>query len=257
MLMLTMLVIGAAALLVSSLSRSAAQLDRDQKSADVLSFAKQALIGDAVSQAPVASAGYLRLPDLGFQIGLTPSEGSAAPNFSGNSKNFSVIGKLPWRTLGLEPLRDGQGECLWYLVSGYFKNTPVTDALNWDTPGQINLADGSGNVIASNLAAVVIATGYKLDGQTRALSDPAYVQCGGNYDAQNYLDPYTSSNAVSGAINYFSGSTNNRVAPGTANNLLVMGGSTHYNDRFLPITTDEILGWSYVAPIFPFKFQHC
>jgi hypothetical protein len=202
MLMLTILVIGAAALLVSSLSHSAAQIERNQKTADALAQAKEALIDDAVSQTPVASAGYLRLPDLGFMIGLASYEGSAAPNFSGNGKDYSVIGKLPWKTLGLNPVRDGQGECLWYVVSGHFKNTPATDALNWDTLGQINLADGNGNIIASNLAALVVAPDHALDGQNRALSDPTYVQCGGNYDARNYLDPYASSNAISGAINY-------------------------------------------------------
>jgi hypothetical protein len=244
MLMLTILVIGAATLLVSSLSRSAQQISRDQITADALALAGEALIGDAVSQTPVASAGYLRLPDLGFMIGLAPAEGSAAPNFGGNSKDYSVIGKLPWRTLGLEPLRDGQGECLWYVVSGRFKNTPATDALNWDTLGQINLADGNGNIIASNLAALVVATGQPLDGQNRTQSDPVYAQCGGNYDARNYLDPYVSSNAVFGAVpaavNYFIGSTNNRVALGSGNNLLSMPGNVHYNDRFLFITTDEI-----------------
>lgn len=240
MLMLTILVIGAAALLVSSLSRSAVQIGRDQISAASLALAREALIGDAVSQTPVASAGSLRLPDLGFMIGLAPAEGSAAPNFGGNGKDDSVIGKLPWRTLGLEPLRDGQGECLWYIVSGRFKNTPATDALNWDTPGQINLADSNGNLIASNLAALVVAPGHALDGQNRMLSDPAYVQCGGNYDARNYLDPYASSDAVSGAINYFIGSTNSRVALGTGNNLLSIPVNVHYNDRFLFITADDI-----------------
>ncbi len=240
MLMLTILVIGATALLVSSLSRSAAQIERDQKTADALAQAKEALIDDAVSQTPVASAGYLRLPDLGFMIGLAPSEGSSAPNFSGNSKDYSVIGKLPWRTLGLKPLRDGQGECPWYVVSGRFKNTPATDALNWDTQGQINLADSNGNIIARNLAALVVAPGHALDGQNRALSDPTYVQCGGNYDARNYLDPYVSSDAISGAINYFMGGTNNRVTLNTNNNLLVMTGNGHYNDRFLFITSDEV-----------------
>jgi hypothetical protein len=240
MLMLTILVIGTATLLVSSLSHSAAQVGRDQKTADALALAKQALIGDAVSKTPVASAGYLRLPDLGFVIGLTPSEGNAAPNFSGNGKDYSVIGKLPWRTLGLEPLRDGQGECPWYVVSGRFKNTPATDALNWDTLGQINLADGNGNVIARNLAALVVAPGHPLDGQNRTLSDPTYAQCGGNYDARNYLDPYASSYATPGAVNYFIGSTNNRVALDTGNKLWVMNGNGHYNDRFLFITADEI-----------------
>ena len=240
MLVLTILLMGAATLLVSSLSHSAVQLKREQKTADVLAFAKEALIDDSISQVPVTSAGYLRLPDLGFKIGLIPSEGSAAPDFSGNSQDYSVIGKLPWRTLGLEPLRDGQGECLWYVVSGHFKNTPATSALNWDTQGQLNLVDGNGNNIASNLAALVVATGHVLDRQNRVLSDPAYAQCGGNYDAQNYLDPNVSSNAASSANNYFIGSTNNRVALNANNHLFVLRENMHFNDRFIPITTDEI-----------------
>jgi type II secretory pathway pseudopilin PulG len=240
MLMLTILVIGTAALLVSSLSHSAAQIELDQKTAVALALAKEALIGDAVSQTPITSAGYLRLPDQGFVIGLTPYEGSSAPNFSGNSKDYSVIGKLPWRTLGLKPLRDGMGECPWYIVSGRFKNTPTTDAFNWDTLGQINLVDGNGNIIGSNLAALVVAPGQALDGQNRTLSDPTYAQCGGNYDVRNYLDPYTLSNATPGTVNYFTGSTNNRVALDTSNKLLVMTENGHYNDRFLFITSDEI-----------------
>ena len=240
MLMLTILVIGTVTLLVNSLHHIGVQIKLDLKTTDAMAKAKEALIGDAVSQTPITSAGYLRLPDLGFKIGLVPVEGSAAPDFSGNSKDYSVIGKLPWKTLGLEPLRDGQGECLWYVVSGHFKNTPATDALNWDTPGQINLLDGNGNVIANNLAALVVAPGLVIDGQNRAQSEPMYAQCGGNYDARNYLDPYVSSNSASASINYFNGSTNSRVAPGTGNNQLVMARNVHNNDRFLFITANEI-----------------
>jgi len=237
---LLILVLGIATLLTRSLNSLALQLARDADTLNALSHAREALIGDAVAQMPITSAGYLRLPDLGFKIGMLAAEGSAAPNFSGNSKDYSVLGKLPWRSLGLEPLRDGQEECLWYLVSGRFKNTPLTDALNWDTPGQIDLADANGNVIASNLAALVIAPGSALDGQNRALADPAYTQCGGNYDAHNYLDPYNASDTLSGASNYFGGSSNDRVALDSNNKLLLMARSDHYNDRFLFITGDDI-----------------
>lgn len=238
--MLVVLILGMTALLASSLNSSALKLRHEQNTFDALTRAREVLIGDTVAQMPVTSAGYLRLPDLGFKVGNVPSEGSAAPNFSGNGRNYSVAGKFPWRTLGLEPLRDGAGECLWYVVSGRFKNTPTTDVLNWDTQGQINLADGNGNIIARNAAALIIAPGRILDGQNRALSNPAYAQCGGNYDAQNYLDPYSVSDAVSGAVNYFGGSTNNRVASDTSDKLWLMAESVHYNDRFLPISSDDL-----------------
>jgi hypothetical protein len=238
--MLLIVILGIASLLVSSLNHTTLKINRDQKTTGALSLAKMALIGDSVSQMPITSAGYLRLPDLGFTLSMIPAEGSAAPNFSGNNKDYSVIGKLPWRTLGLEPLYDGQGECLWYMVSGHFKNTPSTNSLNWDTPGQINLVDAGGNIIANNLAAVIVATGPALDGQNRTQSDAAYTQCGGNYDARNYLDPYVSSNAASEPANYFSGSLNNRVTANTFNSTMTMKGSPHNNDRFLLITPDEI-----------------
>ena len=34
------------------------------------------------------------------------------------------MGRLPWKTLGLDALKAGPGECLWYAVSGTYKNSP-------------------------------------------------------------------------------------------------------------------------------------
>jgi hypothetical protein len=237
MVMLIILVMGAATMFVVSLNSSALQIARDKTTAAALAQAKDALIGYAVSQTPVTSAGYLKLPDLG--PGMNP-DGNASSSFSGNNKDYSVIGKMPWKTLGISASRDGSGECLWYAVSGRFKNTPQTSALNWDTQGQIDVIDGNGNVIASNIAALVVAPGQPLDGQGHALSDPAYTQCGGNYDARNYLDSYNPADAIVGEVNYFTGSTNNRVALNTNNKRFVMANNDHYNDRFLFVTTDEI-----------------
>lgn len=237
MVMMVILVLGTATFLVSSLNSASIQIARDQVTADALAQAKEALIGDAVSQAQVNSAGFLRLPDLG--PGISP-EGNAAGSFAGNTRDYSVIGKVPWKTLGITPSRDGQGECLWYVVSGRFKNSPKTDVFNWDTQGQIDVIDGSGNLIASNIAALLVAAGIPLDGQNRALADPAYMQCGGNYDVHNYLDSYNNSDAISGEVNYFSGSTNNRVAPNTNNKRFVHAKNDHYNDRFLFVTVDDI-----------------
>jgi hypothetical protein len=238
MIMLVIMVMGVVAFFVSSLSSSALQVKRDEFTANSLVQAKEALIGAAAAESQVTLAGYLKLPDLGPNISI---EGNAAGNFSGNSKDFSVIGKVPWKTLKISPLRDGQNECLWYVVSGRFKNVPPTDAaLNWDTLGQIDVIDGNGNVIANNVVALLVAPGRPLDAQSRVLSDPAYIQCGGNYDAQNYLDSYNVSDAVIGEINYFAGSTNNRVALNANNKRFVMTNNNHYNDQFLLVTTDDI-----------------
>jgi hypothetical protein len=238
--MLVILVVGALYFLVDRSQSGRLQTDRDRLAAEAVAQAKESIIGDAVSESAVASAGYLRLPDLGFAIGSTPSEGSSAPNFSGNNKDYSIVGKLPWKSLGIAALRDRQGECLWYAVSGHFKNNPRTDALNWDTAGQIDVVDANGTVIASNVAALIVAPGEALDGQKRTLADPAYRQCGGNYDARNYLDSHDTANAVSGQVNYFTGSTNHRVATSVNNKQFVFASSAHYNDRFLYVTADNI-----------------
>lgn len=85
------------------------------------------------------------------------------------------VGRLPWRTLGLGPLYDGAGECLWYARSPTFSNnistasrggSPDAPALNPSTPGEITeiLADGPSG---RRVIAVVIAPGLPLPGQTR------------------------------------------------------------------------------------------
>jgi hypothetical protein len=241
LLMLLILILGAASFFVSSLNSSAVQAARDNKTTLALAQAKDALIGDSVSIPLLALAGYLRLPDLGFGIGNVPAEGSSSPNFSGNDMDYSVVGKIPWKTLDIAPSRDGQGECIWYAVSGRFKNNPTTNSpYNWDTQGQIDVIDGKGNAVENNIAAILIAPGKPLDRQDRALSNPAYTQCGGNYDARNYLDPYNNSDDTSSAVNYFPDSKDNRVALNAKNKKFVLAIDQHHNDRFLFITVDDI-----------------
>jgi type II secretory pathway pseudopilin PulG len=227
----------ALAVILNSFNGNSAKSARNRRTADALAEAKTAIIGYAVNNASVNSVGYLPNPDMG--PGLSPTEGSAAGSIG--AVDISLIGKLPWSTLGLSPLKDGSGECLLYIVSGRFKNNPITtSALNWDTQGQIDVIDANGNVIATNLAALIISPGSSLDAQTRALADPALVQCGGNYDAQNYLDPYNVGNAVAGAVNYFAGSANNSLAPNTNNKQFVLASNDYYNDKLLFVTTDEL-----------------
>lgn len=243
MAMLTLLAIWGLYLFVGQLSTTQYQAARTQNAAFALAEAKQAVIGEAISTTPISKAGYLHLPDLGTKLesgGWIPAEGEASPSFSGNSKDRSVVGKLPWKTLATPPLHDRDNDCLWYVVSGRFKVTPTTDALNWDTQGQIDIIDGTGNVIAANLAALLIAPGPALDGQNRKLTNAVYSECGGNYDARNYLDAFDSANAIGGDPNYFTNSTNNRVALDSNNKRFMMADGEHYNDRFLFITVDDI-----------------
>jgi hypothetical protein len=130
------------------LAGAGAGLARPPSSSAPLALAAQTLAGHARARHCEAGVGapvdYLPCPDLG------PPEGVAAASCPG-----TVRGRLPWRTLGLEPLRDAAGECLWYERS----------------------ASG----------ARVISPGRALAGQTRAGSGAAPV-CGGHYVEADYLE---------------------------------------------------------------------
>jgi hypothetical protein len=238
-----LLTLAAATLAVKTMSNNSNQIDRDKVTAAALVQAKDALIGyastykDTHPHVPFYMNGYLPNPDMGPGASI---EGTTSGSFSGNNKDYSAIGKIPWKTLGTSPLRDGQGECLWYVISGRYKNNPKTTTLNWDTQGQLNVMDTNGNILASNLAALIISSGKTLDGQSRNLVDSSHTQCGGNYDARNYLDAYNASEAISGSVNYFSGSTNNSRATDSTNKTFILSNTAHYNDQMLFITMNEL-----------------
>jgi len=202
------LVLTATFLLVNTLSARGIAQERDRKIAATMAIAKDALIAYAVSYSDTHSdqvPGYLPCPDTPA-FGANP-EGYAAPNCG--AKNVTVAGKFPWRTLGIEPPRDGSGECLWYVVSGTFKNLTKTDVMNWDTLGQLEVIgpdDGtiiSGAAPDTRAAAVIIAPGGPGLSQNRTASAGTPV-CGGNYTPSSYLDQYQLTQAVT--LNYSSGS---------------------------------------------------
>lgn len=208
---------------------------RDKNTAIVLAEAKAALIGFALNE-NISSAGYLPNPDL--KLSSSIPEGSQSG--MAGTVDISLLGKLPWYSLGMPVMRDGWNECLWYAVSGRFKSNPATTVLNWDTLGQIDVIDANGNPLISNLAALIFSPNAILSGQSRALASVDYKQCGGNYDARNYLDSFSLANAVSGKVNYFQGGAINGAAPSTTNKTFVLAKNDYYNDSFIFLTVDEI-----------------
>ncbi len=139
--------------------------------------------------------------------------------FDANGIGPTVVGRFPWRTLGIEPLRDGHGECLWLIVSSLHGRiqraspAPLLPPMNSDTPGQLDIVVANGsNALVSALAsaherpvAVIFAPGPPLPGQDRSNAPGDDVrQCGGNYHVANYLDPATAG-ALGGVTNYLSG----------------------------------------------------
>ena len=137
-----------------------------------LAAARDALIGYAASYPDQHSGrygpGYLPCPD---------TSGNGSPNTPCSS---GLIGRLPWRRLGLHDPRDGAGERLWYALAGRFRaNGYKHRPLNGETAAEL-VVDGR-----SGVAAVILAPGPPLSFQDRGpgRSDPAQYLEGGNETA--------------------------------------------------------------------------
>ncbi|OGV73905.1 MAG: hypothetical protein A3B82_01075 [Methylophilales bacterium RIFCSPHIGHO2_02_FULL_57_10] len=215
-----MLGIAATAYMVHALNGNTVRIERDKKTAAALAEAKAALIG--------WSAGHATMP------GVLPCPDTSNTGIKGTcTASLGIIGRLPWKTLGINDLRDGNGECLWYALSPLYRNTitvgsRVSNPINSNIPGTITVkgADGTNFPAPVNPAiAVIIAPGAPLAGQDR--SSASSTVCGGNTTTNNYLDTALGVNNATGNV---SGSNYTFIA-GAA--------SDTFNDRLIYITADE------------------
>lgn len=137
----------------------------------------------------------------------------------------ALLGRLPWKTLGLGELRDASGERLWYAVSKSYKNNTRIRPLNLDTPGGISLRGNSGALlydaaIASGVVAVLIAPMQPLlraDGVQQQRMGTALTQ------PVHYLDIAQAED-------------NATLQDGTQNGVIQQAASEHFNDVLLPLT---------------------
>ncbi len=215
---------------------------RTDATRDALARAKEALIAYAVGRMDHTFDGLRDMPGRLPCPAIWPPtetnpEGSTAPLGCGD-QNATVVGHLPWRTLGIPVPRDGAGECLWYVVSGRFKHAPrSSDIFNWDTEGQIRVLRADGSLVADRVAAVIIAPGPALD-QTRATAAGA-ATCPGSYVPADYLE------ADHGASNHTMATNASPAEPATS--VVIDGGidpatgRERVNDRIVIITTAELV----------------
>src|SRR5688572_11728711 len=148
-----LLAVGVAGLVYTLATPARFSLAADATTSAVLAQAKVALIGRAALDQTIP--GSLPCPD-------TDNDGSAEL-FAGNDCP-SYVGRLPWRTLGLPDLRDGNGERLWYALSPSFRDHTSASPLNSDTAGQLTI---TGMAPASNVIAIVFAPGALVGAQLR------------------------------------------------------------------------------------------
>jgi hypothetical protein len=121
---------------------------------EVLQLAKQALIGYVAKEALSEDhPGRLPCPESPSDAG-TPNEGRAGSVCDKSYATNKNIGRLPWRTLGLDKLVDAAGEPLWYATSeDWTSRTGLPPKINLASTGKLSL-DGVGNVVA-----IIVAPG--------------------------------------------------------------------------------------------------
>lgn len=218
LIMLVILVVGIATVLINSLTSSTVNTARQATTAAALAQAKDALIGRAIKD--VNHPGSLPCPD-------TNNDGSTGLFVSGNQcPNY--VGRLPWKTLGLPDLRDGDGERLWYALSPTVRDySSATQLINSDTPGQFII---TGNGTISNVVAIIFSPGSVLTSlnQTRDTAN--------QNNAVNYLE---GNNATNGAT------INADIAGGTYTSASSYTFTTNvsnstFNDSVLGITADQV-----------------
>ena len=238
--MMVVIILAASSYFISGLSVQEVKIDQQKKTQQALKKAKQALLAYAMNYPDTAAGilnpnqgpGNLPCPDDDLD-GDSDTPGSVLPGC--NSTGNGTMGRFPWAELGMDEVRDGNGEFLWYAVSSNFTNF-ADGNINTSTTGEITIRNVDGTVQfdgtgINGVVAVIISPGKELvrdDGLIQSRTTVAEID-----DPQNYLDiafgednaAYINSN-VDGFI----------VAPvrNAASDIIV-------NDQFITVTYDEIM----------------
>jgi len=228
---------------LTSVTPEKLKIDRQEKTQVALKKAKNALINYAITNADRVGQGIIRmgkLPCPDVDSNNVPPEGDQDYPCDGVHEN--TIGFFPYKSIGVDALRDASGNCLLYAVSpGYkFYDDPATRFYNSDANGLFQIVDTSGAIIkgvapADRPVAIVFAANQTLAGQSRNFDDTSI--CGkDNTNISAYLDNngITDNGTLSGGndvIDQFVHATT--TSSNDANPL---------NDTFITISKNEIWG---------------
>lgn len=202
---LALVALMSAYLIANALNATGSGLEREQRSMNALREAKAALIAYAANEQwqlykgqATDQPGALPCPDILGDDGVADCVGP------GIGSNTSLIGRLPWASIGGSDLRDASGERLWYALSYNFRKDFGNTIINSDTPGQLAVV---GTAPASNVVAVLFAPGEPILAQNRPSdpSDPAHNSPASYLEDFNLGDPvnfvFTSNPRPSGSFN--------------------------------------------------------
>jgi hypothetical protein len=178
---------------------------RNKRTDTALALARDALIGRA--WADPNHPGSMPCPDAVNTVNHVPGDGIADLLVGTNCPSY--IGRLPWKTLDLPELTDGDGEPLWYMLSPAFKDG--TNPINTDTLSNLTVYAGDNTtVLASQVVAVVFAPGAPIGAQVRSPTQTAACPVTGTTVAQsmcasNYLETLSGVNNASATGPFISG----------------------------------------------------
>ena len=238
LMMMLVVLVAATAVLVTRLNLNDARARQQTEAQDALAHARDALLDYAALRGDFAPGEAARLPCPDIDAAGGWLEGEAHDSACG-AANVSVMGRLPWRTLGIAPLKDSAGACLWYVVSGSHKDAAGgATMVNPDTNGQLQLHGvEAGAIIAGSqpedrVVAMIIAPMRGLAGQSRAAPSATGEQCSASFDAAEFLDNDVlsgiSNAAVSGVVDVID------VLAATS------GYADSHNDRIAMITRADL-----------------
>ncbi len=231
LIVLLVLIIAVAIGLVFDFSRpTALAIENDNKTAQELAEAKDALIGWSVQRTPSGA-----LPNA--RPGELPCPDANNDGFEDGTCVAGALGRVPWKTLGIPEPKDGAGETLWYALAGPLRIWTVNpNQIDNDTKGNITVYSGSSStVMTSEAVAVIFAPGAVLGSQDRSCT------VGVNCTATGQCT--TSPASLTPKCN----PTNYLDSTGGGNNATTNGPyisaqpSNTFNDRLLVITTDSLM----------------
>jgi hypothetical protein len=220
-LLLVVVVLAFTYILISRLPLATRQTAAKREyNAKVLNQAKQALIGWMVMNAAQTDNNPGRLPcPEGANNIATASEGVSAPD--PGDPTCATVGRLPWRTIGLDKLVDADAEPLWYAVSpGWaLQNTGTLLTINSDKRGQMTV---DALAAPNDVIALIIAPGRAMNSQVAAgctARNQARAAPAPTINPADYIECF---NAATPAFS-------------------TVGPATSFNDQVLAVTTGDLL----------------
>ncbi len=192
--MMLLLLVSVTAILVSRLDAGKLRNRANSNTQAALAEAREALLDYATLSGDFAPGHRGRLPCPDIDGTGATLEGESHADDCG-ATGVTVMGRLPWRTLGLPPPKDGHSTCLWYVVSGGYKDATTTaqPLVNPDSNGQLELWGIESNTViegvqpADRPVAMVVAAMQPLPGQARPAA-AAGQQCSSSFQASRFLD---------------------------------------------------------------------